>query len=319
MSTNVLYDAPGPVARRRSRIISVVGVVLVLALLGYVAYLLGRPRVSANGAVTPGVLDGSRWDILGDLALWRAIGRGWVATLQAAAIASVLAVVIGVLFSFLRTARSRWVRVPTTVVLEFFRGMPVLLMMLFILLVFSTGAFWAVVAALAVYNGALIGEALRAGIASLPKGQREAGLAIGLTPTSTRFLIEFPQAFRQMLPIILAQLVVLLKDTSLGYIVGYVELTRSGLTRLGTYYGSRYTFTLFAVVLVVYLATNLVLSYVVRVVDRRTGRRGVVRTKGGLGGTGLLARAGRPNVPVTTGEAGGAGVGAGAGGAAGDH
>jgi len=307
MSTTVLYDAPGPVARRRSRIVSVVGVVLVLALVGYVLYLLGRPRVSANGAVTPGVLDPSRWDILQDLALWRAIGRGWLNTLRAAALASVLAVVVGVLFSFLRTARSRWVRVPTTVVLEFFRGMPVLLMMLFILLVFSTGAFWAVVIALSIYNGALIGEALRAGIASLPKGQREAGLALGLTPTSTRFLIEFPQAFRQMLPIILAQLVVLLKDTSLGYIVGYVELTRQGLTYLGTYYGSRYTFTLFAVVLVVYLVTNLLLSWVVRIVDRRTGRRGVVRGRGrgtgGLGGPGLLARAGRPEVDAATGAA----------------
>ena len=312
MSTNVLYDAPGPKSRRTSRIISVVGVVLVLALVAYVAYLLGRPRVSANGAVTASVLDPSRWDILLDRNLWRNIGRGWLATVQAAAVASVLAVAIGVLFSFLRTARTAWVRVPTTVVLEFFRGMPVLLMMLFILLVFSTGAFWAVVAALAVYNGALIGEALRSGIAALPRGQREAGLAIGLSPVQTRFAIEFPQAFRQMLPIILAQLVVLLKDTSLGYIVGYVELTRQGLNRLGTSYGSTYTFTLFAVVLVVYLITNLVFSYVVRVVDRRTGRRGVVRTKGGgggLGGPGLLARAGRPNLPATTGAAGGGGGG----------
>jgi glutamate transport system permease protein len=294
MSTSVLYDAPGPKARRTSRIISVVGVVLVLALIAYLVYLLGRPRISANGAESPGVLDASRWDILGDLALWRAIGRGWLATVQAAGVASVLAVIIGVLFSFLRTARSAWVRVPTTVVLEFFRGMPVLLMMLFILLVFSTGAFWAVVAALAVYNGALIGEALRAGIASLPRGQREAGLAIGLTPIRTRFAIEFPQAFRQMLPIILAQLVVLLKDTSLGYIVGYVELTRSGLTRLGTYYGSTYTFTLFAVVLVVYLATNLLLSWVVRVVDRRTGRRTVVaKRRGTPKDPGMSARGGR--------------------------
>lgn len=304
MSTSVLYDAPGPKARRTSRVISIVGVVLVLALVAYVVYLLGRPRVSANGAVTASVLDPSRWDILLDRNLWRNIGRGWLATVQAAAVASVLAVVIGVLFSFLRTARTAWVRVPTTVVLEFFRGMPVLLMMLFILLVFSTGPFWAVVAALAVYNGALIGEALRSGIAALPKGQREAGLAIGLSPVRTRFAIEFPQAFRQMLPIILAQLVVLLKDTSLGYIVGYVELTRVGLNRLGTSYGSTYTFTLFAVVLVVYLLTNLAFSYVVRVVDRRTGRRGVLTKprRGGLGGPGALAAAGRPDIDATTGD-----------------
>jgi len=118
MSTSVLYDAPGPKARRTSRIISVVGVVLVLALVAYLAYLLGRPRISANGAETPGVFDSSRWDILQDLALWRAIGRGWLGTVQAAALASVLAVVIGILFSFLRTARSALVRVPTTVVLD---------------------------------------------------------------------------------------------------------------------------------------------------------------------------------------------------------
>ena len=103
--------------------------------------------------------------------------------------------------------------------IEFFRGMPVLLMMLFILLVASTGAFWAVVIALILYNGALIGEILRAGLASLPRGQREAALCVGMREFQSKMLVEFPQAFRQMLPIIVAQLVVLLKDTSLGFIV----------------------------------------------------------------------------------------------------
>ena len=101
-----------------------------------------------------------------------------------AAVAAVFAMAIGIAFSFARTASSAWIRTPTAVILEFFRGMPVLLMMLFILLVFSTGSFWAGVAALAIYNGALIGEALRAGIQALPRGQREGGLAIGLTPSA---------------------------------------------------------------------------------------------------------------------------------------
>jgi len=313
MTTSVLYDAPGPRARRLSRVISVVGVLLLLAGLSWLAWALGKPRLNANGAETPGMFDASRWDIVGDLALWRAIGRGWLATLQAAGVAAVGALVVGVLFSFGRTARSRVIRVPVAFVLEFFRGMPVLLMMLFILLVFATGAFWAVVAALIVYNGALIGEILRAGIASLPKGQREAGLALGLRPVQTRFLVEFPQAFRQMLPIILAQMVVLLKDTSLGYIVGYVELTRSGLNRLGSYYGNTYQFTLWIVVLVVYLATNLLLSWVVRIVDRRTGRRAVVprrrrgrgRGAGGAGtdqGTRVEATGFAVGLPSSTGE-----------------
>ena len=93
--------------------------------------------------------------------------------------------------------------------------MPVLLLMLFILLVASTGTYWAGVVALIVYNGAMIGEALRAGLASLPRGQRESALGVGMR-SADALLVEFPQAFRQMLPIIVAQLVVLLKDTSLA-------------------------------------------------------------------------------------------------------
>jgi glutamate transport system permease protein len=154
--------------------------------------------------------------------------------------------------------------------------MPVLLMMLFILLVASTGAFWAVVLALGVYNGAIIGESLRAGLAALPRGQREAGLSLGLTRFQTKAFIEFPQAFRQMLPVIIAQLVVLLKDTSLGYIVGYNELIRTTMNNLSSSVGNRYLFTLFLVTLVIYLAVNLSLSAVARRVARR-------RTPGTIG------------------------------------
>jgi glutamate transport system permease protein len=143
-------------------------------------------------------------------------------------------------------------------------------MMLFILLVFSTGSFWAGAGALAVYNGALIGEALRAGVQALPRGQREAGLAIGLTSVQTRLIIEFPQAFRYMLPVIIAQLVVLLKDTSLAFVVGYGELLRYA-ENMQHFFGGRYLFTLFAIVLLVYLGVNLLLSWLARVVARRTG------------------------------------------------
>lgn len=255
----VLYDAPGPRARTRSRIISVVGIVALLGLLAWVIYRLSIPQISANGAETPPILAPGRWEPLTDARVWEQIGRGIGATLAAAAVAMVGALIVAVLFAFGRLSESRWIRIPVTIVLEFFRGMPVLLMMLFILLVASTGAFWAVVIALVVYNGAILGEALRAGMISLGKGQREAGLSIGLTPTRTRLLIELPQAFTQMLPIIMAQLVVLLKDTSLGYIVGYYELLRT-VTNLSTFFGNQYQFTFWFVGAVVYVAINLLVS-----------------------------------------------------------
>ena len=268
--SSVLYDVPGPKARRLSRIISVVGVVFILGLIALLISALAAPRVAVNGNVTPSLLDPSRWDIFSDVQLWIGLGKGIWNTLRMAAVAAVLALVIGVLFSFGRTSQTSWVRVPTTVLLEFFRGIPVLLLMLFTLLVFSTGNYWAGVAGLAIYNGAIIGEALRAGIQSLPRGQRESGLAIGLTPVQTRLKIEFPQAFRQMLPIIIAQLVVLLKDTSLAYVISYPEVLRYVMTYLKNYYGSNYQFSLFALVLAVYLALNLTLSWVARIVARRT-------------------------------------------------
>ncbi|MDJ0349294.1 amino acid ABC transporter permease [Cryobacterium sp. PH29-G1] len=270
--TSVLYDAPGPKAIIRSRVISVIGAVVIIGGLVWLILALGAPKVSANGAVQPGLWDASRWDVFSDVQVWRTLGQGAVNTLRMAAVAAAFALVLGIVFSFARSSETKWVRIPATIVLEFVRGMPVLLMMLFMLLVFSTGSFWAGVAALAVYNGAIIGEALRAGIASLPRGQREAGLSIGLTPISTRFRIEFPQAFRQMLPIIIAQLVVLLKDTSLAFVVGYGELLRTG-ANLTNFFGSRYAFSFFFVVLAIYLTMNLLLSWAARIIARRTGAK----------------------------------------------
>ena len=265
--TSVLYDVPGPKAKRLSLIISIVGGLAIIAGLVALVLFLAAPRTNAGGVELPGMLDPSRWDILLDRAMWRAIiTRGLVATLQMAAVAAVLAVAFGMFLSIVRTAQSPFVRLPAMAVIEFFRGMPVLLLMLFILLVFSTGAYWAGVLGLALYNGAVIGEALRAGITSLPRGQRESGLAVGLTPLQTRFSIEFPQALRQMLPIIIAQLVVLLKDTSLSFFISYQELLNIGLRQSPTTFGSKYFFTLFFVVLAVYLTVNLSLSAIARLI-----------------------------------------------------
>jgi glutamate transport system permease protein len=278
--TSVLYDVPGPKAKRIARIVSALAVLLIAGVLVAVVVALAVPRTTASGQVVPGLFDPSRWDIFNDLVVWRAFGNGVLGTLRMAGIAAVLAIIIGVLFSFARTASLAVIRVPSTVILEFFRGMPVLLMMLFILLVFSTGSYWAGILALGLYNGAIIGEILRAGIAALPRGQREAGLSIGLSALSTRFLIEFPQATRNMLPIIIAQLVVLLKDTALAYILAYSELLYVATKTLPNFFGNRYLYSLFFVALLIYLAMNLTLSFIARLVAKRTGPGGrIVRPR----------------------------------------
>ncbi len=289
MTYSVLYDAPGPKTRRRSMIASIIGVVVIIAFFFWMYVTLAAPRVNPiNGVTTPGMFDISRWDIMVDPTVWIGFGNATLNTLRMAAAAAVLAILIGIAFSLGRSSRFAWVRVPVSVVLEFVRGIPVLLMIFFVFLVFINESYWAGVLGLALYNGAIIGEALRAGVVSLPRGQREAGLAIGLTRMQAWTSIEFPQAFRQMLPIILAQLVVLLKDTSLAYIVGYPELART-VGDYRNFFGSRYMFTLFIVGTAIYLTLNLIFSWAARFVARRSGPR--------------LGKA-LPNTPKLIGESG---------------
>ncbi|WP_082514921.1 MULTISPECIES: amino acid ABC transporter permease [unclassified Microcella] len=286
--TSVLYDVPGPRARRRSLIASILtGVGLAAGLAWVIATLAGE-----------GLFDYERWDIFQDPLVWEGLlVRGLLTTLQVAALASVLAILVGSVFAVLRLSSLALVRIPVTIVLEFFRGMPVLLMMFFILILFATSQYWAVVLGLALYNGAIIGEALRSGIVALPKGQREAGLALGLTPLKARLLIEFPQAFRAMAPIVVAQLVVLLKDSSLGYIVGLQELVREQRLQAEFFGFSQYGFSFFVITLGLFLTVNLTLSWFARRLAARTpggraSRRAARRAIGESADTTVIRTAG---------------------------
>ena len=247
--TSVLYDVPGPKARRISLIGSVIGVVLIGGLLALALVTLAQQ----------GIFEARRWAIFGQADVWSLIFNGMGATLSAAAIAAVIAFPLGLLLCLMRISDVAWIRVPTRIVLEFFRGMPVVLMMLFVLLVFATSPFIAVVAGLVLYNAAIFAEIIRAGIQSLPKGQREAGLAIGLTSFQSRLSVELPQAIRRMLPSLVAQLVVLLKDTSLGYIVAYGELLRA-VQVMADFLGPQFLFPVFFVAAAIYIAINLAVS-----------------------------------------------------------
>jgi glutamate transport system permease protein len=265
--SSVLYDVPGPKARRTSLIGSVIGVVLIAALLAWAIMTLAQQ----------GIFQAQRWAIFGQADVWTLIFNGISATLSAAAIAAVIAFPLGLLLCLMRISDVAWIRIPTRIVLEFLRGMPVVLMMLFVLLVFATSSFIAVVAGLVLYNAAIFAEIIRAGIQSLPRGQREAGLAIGLTSFQSRLTIELPQAVRRMLPSLVAQLVVLLKDTSLGYIVAYGELLRA-VQVMADFLGPQFLFPVFFVAAAIYIAINLAVSRLAIWIERH----GSKKTAGGV-------------------------------------
>lgn len=260
--SSVLYDVPGPKARRVSVIGSVIGVVAIAGLLYWSVTVLAQQ----------GIFDAKRWQVFQNPDVWALIGSGILATLSAAAVAAVIAFPLGLVFCLMRISDVGWIRIPTRIMLEFLRGMPVVLMMFFVLLVFATSSFVAVVAGLVLYNSAIFAEIIRAGIQSLPKGQREAGLAIGLTSFQSRGSIELPQAIRRMLPSLVAQLVVLLKDTSLGYIVSYEELLRK-VQIMADFLGPQYLFPVFFVAAAIYIAINFSVSRLAIWIERRGSKK----------------------------------------------
>ncbi|MEU4525788.1 amino acid ABC transporter permease [Amycolatopsis sp. NPDC024027] len=217
--TNVLFDVPGPKARLRYRTYAVVGTLVVLAFLGYIGW-----RFYDSGQFTA-----RKWEWLQYAQVQRDLGNAVLSTLQAFAAAAVLALIFGAIFAAGRLSDHAWIRGIAGFVVEFFRAIPALILMFVFYFGLPTvgvptSPFLGVVLGLTLYNGSVLAEVFRAGIQSLPKGQSEAAYALGMRKTQVMFLVLLPQAVRAMLPTIISQLVVLLKDTALGFIITYQEL-----------------------------------------------------------------------------------------------
>ncbi|MGY1858115.1 amino acid ABC transporter permease [Modestobacter sp. SYSU DS0290] len=270
MTTPVLFDVQGPRARARSRIGTVVGAALILAIIAFVLV-----RLAGNGQ-----LEADRWAILFDPSsgVPQALGRALLRTLQVAAVAMVFATVMGLLLAVGRLSEHRWIRVPVAALIEFFRAIPLLVVIFALYFVLPKygirlSAFTALTGGLVLYNMAVLAEIFRAGILSIDRGQREAALGLGLRKTQVMTLVLLPQATRRMLPVLVAQLVVLLKDTSLGFIISYLELLRQArqLVEFFTFeFGNRYSFQLYVAAGLIYIVINVLLSMLAKYLERRT-------------------------------------------------
>ncbi|MFJ7047281.1 amino acid ABC transporter permease [Streptomyces sp. NPDC101112] len=281
--TSVLYDAPGPKAKKRN-IVYTVAFVAVMAL---VAWWL------VSVMVDKGQFEWAKWKPFTTSEAWEtyllpALGN----TLKAAALALVIALPLGALFGIARLSDHKWVRVPAGVVVEFFRAIPVLILMLFANELYASFTdvsndirpLYAVVTGLVLYNASVLAEVVRAGILSLPKGQTEAAQAIGLRKGQTMTNVLLPQAVTAMLPAIVSQLVVIVKDTALGgALIGYAELLRSVRTMSGFYANVIPTFI---VVAVLYILLNFLLTSFASWLERRI--RGGKRSTGAVVGAAQL-------------------------------
>lgn len=264
MTTSVLYDVPGPRAIARNRLLAVVTVLAVLAVLGFLGY-----RFWVSGQFSP-----AKWGLFSYTTIWVQIGAALGKTLAAFGLAAVGSLVVGFVLAIGRLSDHAWLRRTITGITEVFRAVPVLVMMMLLyyglpVVGVRMDPYYAVVIALIVYNGSVLAEALRAGIESLPKGQREAGYSIGLRKSGVMRLVLLPQAVRAMLPVIIAQLVVTMKDTALGFIITYPELLYLAKQLSSNVQFDRPLLQSAFVIGGIYIVMCLILSAIANLVERR--------------------------------------------------
>lgn len=262
MSAGVLFDSPGPKTVARHRIYSVVGAVVIVALLAYLGLRLQDAGQFAY----------DKWEVFTTPRYIEVIlVDGVLSTLKMAFSAIIGAVVFGVILGVGKLSDHAFVRWPSWAVVEFFRAVPVLLLMVLTFYAYGvtrgdSGAYWSVVFALTVYNGAVLAEVFRAGVLAVPQGQAEAAYAIGMRKTQVMMIIQLPQAVKIMIPSIISQCVVALKDTSLGYAV-----TAPGLTAVGKQIYVQFANPVPTVIVLasIYITLNLILTAIATWVQKK--------------------------------------------------
>jgi glutamate transport system permease protein len=262
---NTLYEAPGPVGRMRQRIVSVVSALGVCALLAAIGI-----RLEASGQ-----FEADKWAIFFHWGTAKFLFDGLMSTLEAAACAALVAFAMAFPLALGRLSKRSWISKLAGAYIEFFRAIPLLLLILFMVielpaLGFDWPALGFLVFAMALHHSALTAEVVRAGILSLPRGQGEAALALGMRPYQAMLYIVLPQALRSMLPALISSVLAIVQDTSLGYVIPYDELLHR--SQDVSSYAPQSLLQAAFIVTMMYGVVSAALLYLKRWVTRRQGR-----------------------------------------------
>ncbi len=279
--SSVLFDVPGPKARTRNVYMNIVTLIVVVGIIAFILF-----RFYQSGQFTA-----QKWEIFTFPRVQETFLKAIGATLSAFGVAAVGSLLLGIILAFGRLADTKWLSLPCYWFTEVFRAIPLLILMMIMYYGLPSAGvkgitpFLAVVVGLILYNGSVLAEVFRAGIESLPKGQGEAGLAIGLTNGQVLRSILLPQAIRAMLPVIISQLVVIMKDTALGFLITYDEILKyANLLGSQGQYGSPVVPALM-VAAVLYVGLCLILSGVAKYTEfKMSSRVKVVKAKVGMAG-----------------------------------
>ncbi|ASN53864.1 amino acid ABC transporter permease [Sinomonas sp. R1AF57] len=260
-----MFDAAGPRARRTIRAVTALSLLAIAAVAILIVLRFGQA----------GQLAADRWAEFTQWPYLQFLLAGLGNTALAAGASAVFAIPTALLMALARTSHRAWLRLPAVAYIEFFRSVPLLL----VVYVFVSGLpsyginpdiFWKLVIPITLCSSAVMAEIFRAGILALPAGQVEAALSIGLQPSQATRYVVLPQAVRIVVPSMVAQLVVLLKDTTLGYAVSYPELMKTA-NNLTAY--TSHLIQTFLVIAAVYIVTNILISHFARYLERRISGR----------------------------------------------
>lgn len=251
---DALYEAPGPKTRKRIIIITAMSLAALAALIGLIVrqfYMTGQ-------------LDAKYWSIFTKLSTWRFLGRGLIGTLEVSVGAGAVAFIAGLLLMLGRISHSRIARGLSTVLIEFSRGVPTLLFIYFFFLIapqfgLKLPAFWKITTPVAISAAGVVAEVFRSGVNAVPKGQTEAALSLGMRSSRVFFKIVFPQALRYVIPALISELVIVLKDTTFAYVVNYSDLMQNARVLVSNYDA---LLSVYLVAAVIYILINYVLNQI---------------------------------------------------------
>ncbi len=257
---DVLFGAPSPQAQVAMRVASASAAIVLLLLAAGVGF-----RFHAAGQ-----LDARFWEFFAWPTTWSFLGRGLLGTLTSAAMAAVIALTLGLVLLAGRLTRLRLVRWPSIATIEFLRGTPTLLLIYVCFLVLppagiKLSTYWMLTLPVSLSTAAVVAEVYRAGVLAVPRGQAAAARSLGLTEVQVFFLVVFPQAVRYIVPALVAQLVIVVKDTTFGYVVTYGELMENAKVLIANYHA---LVPVYLVVAVLYCLVN----YAISSASKRLGR-----------------------------------------------
>ena len=264
-----LYEEPGPKTKSRIRLFTVLAVLLLLALMGVIIHQF----------IITGQFDSRYWYFFGRMTTWRFLGQGLLTTVEAALTGALIAFVLGFLLMRGKMRKNRILRAISVFLIEFTRGVPTLLFIYFFFLVvpqtgWKLSAFWKITLPCAISACGVVAEALRSGVNAVPRGQTEAALSLGLTETRLFYKVVFPQAIRFVIPSLIAELVIVLKDTTFAYVVTCADLMQNAKVLISNYDAM---LSVYLVVAVIYILINYLLN---KLSDRIAFRQNLEKAEG---------------------------------------